>query len=222
MMWTRMDLKFMGRGAIRKNYGASVLVAFLEALTITLLASMEVNRQYGIELPFGIGISVSSGALLLEIFVGNLFELGAARFFVENQEYNAPASKILFGFQNGHYLNSVGILFLRDLKIVLWTFLFVLPGIVKSYEYRMIPYILAEQPDISSTDAFAISREMMNGQKFEAFCLDLSFLGWYLLNAFTCGLTGLLWTNPYRAATNAELYAVLRNNWIARQNGQGF
>ncbi|WP_242974739.1 DUF975 family protein [Blautia sp. An81] len=76
------------------------------------------------------------------------------------------------------------------------------------------PYILAEQPDISSTDAFAISKEMMMGQKLEAFGLDLSFLGWWIGSAFTCGLLGIFWALPYQAATNAELYGALRDDWI--------
>lgn len=104
------------------------------------------------------------------------------------------------------------------MKIVLWTFLFIIPGIVKTYEYRMVSYILADQPDISARDAFAISREMMRGQKVDAWILDVSFLGWWFAATFTCGLLGIFWTGPYVHATNAELYAVLRENWMRKQN----
>ena len=105
--------------------------------------------------------------------------------------------------------------------LLLWTLLLIVPGIVKSYEYRMVPYILAEQPDISSSDAFAISKEMMQGQKFEAFILDLSFIGWWLGSAITCGLLGIFWTAPYQAATNAELYGNLREDWMKKHSGTG-
>ena len=85
---------------------------------------------------------------------------------------------ILDGFRSGHYGNIVLTMFLRDLYIVLWTLLFIVPGIVKSYEYMMVPYILAENPGMDQKEVFQISREMMNGQKWNAFVLDLSFIGW--------------------------------------------
>ena len=150
-----------------------------------------------------------------------VLELGIYRFFVENRDYSAGIGKVLFGFQCGHYGNVVWIMFLRDLYTYLWTLLLIVPGIVKRYEYRMVPYILAEQPDISSSDAFGISREMMRGQKFDAFVMDLSFLGWWLGSVFTAGLLGIFWTVPYQAAANAELYGFLRNRWIEEHAGPG-
>ena len=113
------------------------------------------------------------------------------------------------------YMNVVGIMFLRDLFTFLWTLVFIIPGIVKSYEYRMIPYILAENPTISRQRAFELSREMTMGHKWDMFVLDLSFLLWYLGGALLCGI-GTLFVNPYPAATEAELYAVLRNNVLSQ------
>lgn len=72
--------------------------------------------------------------------------------------------------------------------------------------------------DLAAQDAFAISRDMMMGQKMEAFILDVSFIGWWIASAFTCGLAGIFWTLPYVHAANAELYVVLRDNWMQRQN----
>ena len=66
-----------------------------------------------------------------------------------------------------------------------------MPGIIKSYEYRMIPYILAENPSINWREAFRLSKAMMDGQKWNTFVLDLSFIGWDLLSAVTGGLLGL-------------------------------
>lgn len=75
----------------------------------------------------------------------------------------------------------------------------------------MIPYVLAENPKINRKEAFRISKEMMKGSKWKAFILDLSFLGWDLLSVLTYGLLSILFVNPYNAATNAELYYVLKN-----------
>lgn len=71
----------------------------------------------------------------------------------------------------------------------------------------MVPYILAENPGMDQKEAFAISKRMMDGEKFDAFVLQLSFIGWYLLAAITCGLVGIFYVNPYVEATMAELYA---------------
>lgn len=82
------------------------------------------------------------------------------------------------------------------------------------YEYRMIPYILAENPKIKRKKAFKLSKEMMKHNKWRAFVLDLSFIGWEIASIFTFGMINLLYANPYRAATSTELYVVLRNKAI--------
>ena len=107
-------------------------------------------------------------------------------------------------------------MFLLNLKILLWSFLFIIPGIIKSYEYYMVPYILSENPKISSKRAFEISKEMTDREKFDIFWLSLSFFGWYLLGSLTCGI-GNLFVEPYIQATFAELYQVEREK--AHSNG---
>ena len=95
--------------------------------------------------------------------------------------------------------------------------LFIIPGIVKSYEYMMIPYLLAEHPEMTRQEAFAESKQMMDGEKMEAFIMDLSFLGWYLLSAVTCGLLAIFYVNPYVQASFAEMYTF--NKQKAYQDG---
>ena len=101
-------------------------------------------------------------------------------------------------------------MFRRDISIALWSMLFVIPGIVKSYEYRMIPYLLAEHPEMTWKDAFAESKEMMTGNKWKAFVLDLSFIGWQLLSILTLGLLSVFYVNPYKFSTNAALYEAIK------------
>ena len=83
-------------------------------------------------------------------------------------------------------------------------------GIVKAYEYMMVPYILAENPDMSREEVFALSKQMMKGNKWDAFVLDLSFIGWMILGALTLNIVNVLYTNPYRYLTSAELYHTLK------------
>ena len=109
-----------------------------------------------------------------------------------------------------NYANGIITMLLRTVFTALWTLLLIIPGIIKSYEYRMIPYILAENPDLEWREVFSISRRMMDGEKWNAFILDLSFLGWAFLSAITLGLVGIFYVNPYKGLTDAALYMALR------------
>lgn len=223
MYWNRAGVKADGKEKFRRNYGNCVLVSLI--LSLISGTGITANLERWIEdMTFALWFVVlAAAAIWVKILVFSVLEMGGCRFYVENRDYQAGVSKLLFGFQCGHYGNVVLTMFLRDLFIFLWTLLLIIPGIVKSYEYRMVPYILAEQPDISSSDAFVISKEMMRGQKLEAFALDLSFLGWWIGTAFTCGLLGIFWALPYQAATNAELYGTLRDDWIRNRSvGEGW
>ena len=104
-------------------------------------------------------------------------------------------------------------MFLRGLYTFLWTLLLLIPGIIKSYAYRMVPYILSDNPKMGADNAITLSRKMMDGNKFELFVLELSFLGWYLLGLLALGV-GILFVNPYYNATEAQLYLVLREKAI--------
>lgn len=151
-------------------------------------------------------------SLLLSAFVFNPFEVGGCYFFLDNAVSNAAGvGDIIAGFKS-NYKGTVLTMFLRNLYIGLWSLLFVIPGIIKAYEYRMIPYILADHPEMNHKEVFALSKEMMDGEKWNAFVLDLSFYGWAILSAFTCGILSIFFLNPYIHATNAELYLALKRN----------
>ncbi|MGI6003007.1 MAG: DUF975 family protein [Lachnospiraceae bacterium] len=169
--------------------------------------------------------------LLLTIFVFNVLEIGGDRFFVGNaraadrqQTDGGPSlGEISYAFRSGNYGTMALGMFMRKLFIMLWSMLFVIPGIIKSYEYRMVPYIMAEHPEISWQEAFRRSREMMYGSKWDAFVLDLSFIGWQLLSFFSFGIIGILYSNPYYYATCAELYRALSGeNTNAYGGGNGW
>lgn len=145
----------------------------------------------------------------IHAFLFNPLEAGTARFFVRNLNDKAEIRELAYCYDHG-YLNVVKTVFLRDLYIVLWGLLFIIPGIIKSYEYRMVNYILAENPEMNTKEVFTMSRDMMRGNKWRSFVLDLSFLGWRLLSLITIGLAGIFYVFPYRNMTNAALYEFLR------------
>ena len=147
-------------------------------------------------------------ALVITAFISNPVEVGSSKFFLKTLEEPAQVKEVAFAFDNS-YKNIVKVMFFRTLYIMLWSLLFVIPGIIKSYEYRMIPYLMAENPNLSKEQAFALSKQMMMGQKWSAFVLDLSFIGWHILSAFTFGILEIFYVAPYIHGTNAALYEEL-------------
>lgn len=151
-------------------------------------------------------------ATVFKIFVGNPVCVGGKRFFMESRSVmrSAGVGKIFYAFGSGNYINVIKTMFMRDLFVFLWTLLLIVPGIIKAYQYYMVPYILSENPDMNYKEALQLSKEMMDGNKWATFVLEWSFFGWLLLGALLCGI-GVLFVTPYVEATYAELYAVLRN-----------
>lgn len=149
-------------------------------------------------------------AFLLDIFVFNMVEIGGCRFFINNAQRQGNARDLLYAFDQRHsYLNMVKVQLYRQVSIILWTCLFIVPGLIKSYEYYMVPYLLAENPDLSRKEALALSKQMMQGHKMDIFVLELSFIGWMVLSSLTLGLVGYFFVNPYIHATKAEAYLAL-------------
>ena len=96
-----------------------------------------------------------------------------------------------------------------NLKILLWLFLFIVPGFIKAYEYSMIPYLLAENPNITTDEAFSLSKQMTTGQKMDLFVLDLSFLGWIILGLLCFGI-GVLFVKRYAVAAFTDESLILK------------
>ncbi|ROR23626.1 putative membrane protein [Mobilisporobacter senegalensis] len=175
----------------------------------------EITTMFVTFLPFIIGfiILVIIIAIVFATFVSGPIEAGKNYFFMHSRENGAQFTTMFANFRKGRYMNTVTVMFFRGLYTFLWTLLLIIPGIIKSYEYCMIPYIMAENPDIDKNRAFELSKYMTDGDKFNIFVLQLSFIGWYLLGAIPCGI-GILFVQPYFEATMAELYAVKREEAI--------
>jgi len=164
-------------------------------------------------LGFGFFVILAFLLSLLLITLGFVLEVGQSRFFLDGFKGDVEISKLLSGFNRKEYFNIVKTQLLRRIYIILWTMLLVIPGIIKSIEYSFIPYILAENNNLSASEAIAKSKSLTYGHKLDMFFLNISFFGWYLLNTFTFGLASYF-IEPYVVATNARLYEILANNHL--------
>lgn len=218
-MWTRKDIKSRGKAAFLNNYWKCVIVAFILSLLVSGLSSRSVNVKdaetvftnisASFQLFVGVALLGSLIGILISIFVFNVIEVGGKRFFLNNREGQAQLDTLGYGFRS-NYKNIVLVMFMRQLFIVLWTLLFIIPGIVKAYQYRLVPYLLAENPDLEWHQALDLSKAIMNGQKMNTFIYDLSFILWYLGSAITLGLLGVFFVSPYVNASDTELYVALK------------
>jgi len=238
-MWTSAELKERAKVALRgtywKAFAISLIVTFVSGgVGSGFSAFQEFNgfdevgtRDFHISKTgdmalmlgvFAIVIGIVGIIMLIslgfKLFVGYPIIVGSKKYFIEAAESASEVEKAKFNllghaFKGPHYLDVIKSMFVKDLYVFLWTLLLIIPGIVKGYSYAMVPYILADNPNIGVKRSIELSREMTDGEKLDMFILDLSFIGWFILALIPCGL-GYYFLNPYYFSTHTELYRVLR------------
>lgn len=222
-MWTRQELKARAKHVLSSIY----LNAFFVSLVIALAGGSNggsssgggSSSQYTHIDPFHNWyyyitpvLIFGSFFLVYRIFLGYALEVGGRRYFIQSAQYLDNQKCIRFAFRSDIYTGIIGTMLYRGILIFLWSLLLIIPGIIKAYAYSMVPYILADDPNVRYQDAIRLSNDMTYGHKMEMFILDLSFIGWYLLGALALGV-GVLFVMPYENATKAELYLVLRRGF---------
>lgn len=152
-----------------------------------------------------VGASASTGIIIF--IIGGPLALGSV--IVSTKVVRGEQVKFEDYFKGFDNFGSALILYiLNNLLIFLWSLLFIVPGIIKSYSYAMSFYILRDNPTMSANDARKRSMEMMKGNKWRLFCLHFSFIGWNLLSVLTFGILSL-WVEPYYRTAQAEFYQSL-------------
>ena len=123
------------------------------------------------------------------------------------REENIDYERLFDGFSQ--YVRITLAELLKGIYVLLWLFLFIIPGFVKSYSYAMTEFILKDNPEISGEDAICLSMKMMQGHKMQLFLLDLSMIGWLILSFLTLGI-GFLFLVPYNYSAHAHFYEDLK------------
>ena len=194
------------------SFGSSMISSsqnIMNAVGMVDPEQMDSTMAIGALVVSGISLVICLIGMAISVFVGNAAEVGLANYYIKNTDSKPAFADAFYGFKV-KYGRNIGTLLLMGIKIALWSLLLVIPGIIKTYEYAMIPYILADDAEISSKEAFKKSKAMMNGNKWRLFKLNFSFIGWILLAIVTCGV-GTFFLVPYVAAANAEFYVELKN-----------
>ena len=158
-----------------------------------------------------------AGVLGFNFLIVNTYTVISARMFLEGRIYDKlPAQRFVFLLRVKRWMKVSLAMLKYTIYQALWT-LTVIGGVIKYYSYSQVPYILAENPDLTGREAITLSRRMMRGHKWELFLLDCSFIGWSILGACTFGLSEVFYSLPYQSASFCEYYVRLRGK--AKESG---
>lgn len=233
-MFSSKEFRSIARDKLRGKWGRSVLVTFLAALlganrissgtgsvsteavsegvssgmTVMESAAASLSEISGLNItvPVLTGVFVGAGVLAVVLFlVGAAVSLGHNKYYTDLILYNRADSVGVLFDRFDIFIKAVGLELFMNLFVMLWSLLFIIPGIVASYRYSLAPYLMAEHPEMGIREAVNMSKQLMSGHKCRLFSLNLSFIGWAILCIFTLGI-GNLWLNPYMAAAKAAFY----------------
>ena len=209
------DYRRIAREKLSGNWGISVGIALVASILGGLVsssgnASFLFNENLLVFMPPEIltllaAIGVTASLLsLAQFLISGVVQLGYVQFLLKQYKNGTGDFADLFS-QFNRFGQGFAQMFLRGLYIFLWSLLFVIPGIIKTYSYAMTPFIMAENPHMSASEAIAVSKVIMDGHKWELFCLEFSFIGWMFLSVLSCGI-GFLFLTPYMNAALAAFY----------------
>ena len=192
---------------VNLNIDASGAHANFEFAGQTIFSTGDgLNSEIGAFL-IGSAIYITIAAIVMAVVyfvLGSIISVGYARFNLDLVDRGEPGFETLFGYFSYWKTTAIARL-LQSVYVLLWSLLFVIPGVIATYSYAMTEFILAEHPELTASEAIARSKEMMSGNRWRLFCLHFSFIGWDILSSLTLGI-GNLWLRPYKQAANAAFY----------------
>lgn len=236
------DLRRTARFSLKGKWGVAVLAGFLASLLGATGSSIDIDYKTSenstqISNSSGQPIDVNSlseyidpelaativsvigiialFSTLIALLIGSVVEIGYSKFNIDLIDAHDSKVGTLFSFFS-IWGKAVWSRILRFIFTFLWALLLFIPGIIASYSYAMTSYILAEQPELSAREAITQSKNMMRGNRWRLFCLQMSFLGWAILCVFTLGI-GSLWLIPYTNAATAAFYREVSDSYLASE-----
>lgn len=199
---TCSNIRSWGRQALSGRWGMAVMgtLLLLALTTLPILIFVFLFEYKSLEYISNLYSMLVSGPLTLGYIT---FILAIFR-----RKGTSPI-EVFYGFER--FGKAFGLMIVMNFFILLWSLLFIIPGIIASFRYALSFYILADHPEMGILDIIRESKRLMYGNKWKLFCLELSFIGWIILGTLTAGI-GYLWVMPYMIATTAGFYEVANGN----------
>lgn len=213
---SRAEIKYKAKESLRGHWpmaiGAIVITGMLSGIVGTI--NTRLNAAY----KMGGSESLLVWSILMQVVlicVMSPLNMGILSFFLKLSRNQFVELGEIFTKFKTIWLKSIGLNLWITLKVLLWSLLLFIPGIIAAISYSMAFYIMAEDEQVGVNQAVEISKAMMQGYKMQYFVLQLSFIGWIILCAIPCGL-GYLWLAPYMQATEANFYNKVSANYRAK------
>lgn len=229
-----VDFRYIAREALRGRWGIAVIAGLIASLlgavgsggpelNIELndghlqaglsVAGQNIITTDGLHGHWGFFAGMTAYILIFAVvmgvvlfILGSVIEVGYAKFSLDLADRRSNAEiGTMFGYFN-FWKTAAAARLLRSVYILLWSLLFIIPGIMAAYSYSMTGYILAENPNMTASEAIERSKQMMYGNRWRLFCLQISFIGWSLLSSLLTFGIGDLWLTPYRQTAQAVFY----------------
>ncbi len=213
MGFDRIRIKENAKTHYQNNKWQNVLVILINVLIAGgVQVIVRVSNQEAFLMMF-----MSLVSIAVTILLTNIVAMGSATWFHRSIKTEGLKMEEMFWTFKEDYGGNVLMMFLISLYTALWSMLFVIPGIVKGYSYSLAIYIKSENPNIPASTAIELSKRMTNGHKMDLFVLDMSFIGWGILSAFTLNILGILYVIPYQYASKAFAYEEIKEEALANQ-----
>ncbi len=213
MGFDRIRIKENGKLHYQNNKWQNVLVILINTL---IVGGVQVVVNLSGD-NWVLAMFMSLVSIAVSLLVVNVITMGTMTWFHRAIKTEGLNMEEMFWPFKEDYGGNVLMMFLISLYTALWSMLFVVPGIVKGYSYSLAMYIKSENPNISASKAIELSTRMTNGHKMDLFVLDMSFIGWAILSAFTLNILGILYVIPYQYASKAFAYEEIKEEALANQ-----
>ncbi len=199
----RSELKRKAKESLKGKYG--------DAITLMII-SFGISFAAGLIIGFcGLDENITKFiSSIVSIIISGLIGFGIVSYFLKVSRNENVTYKELFSETN-MFWSYIGIALLVGLFTMLWSLLFIIPGIIAALSYSLVYCIKLDNPELDVKEVLTKSKQMMNGHKWEYFVLILSFLGWIILGIFTFGVL-YLWLIPYMQVTLCNFYNNLKKD----------
>ena len=214
------DLKLTAKNDLNGRWGTAIgamlLATYIPSMVVSIPSSI-FSFVYGLAMETGSYVMAGISYILMMVlaFVPTLLivaplMMGYIYFSLRIARHReANATMPYRAFTKGVYGRVTMGYFMMTVYICLWSLLFIIPGIIKSLSYAMLPYIMMDDPNKTWKEALEESKQMMNGHKWDLVKLGLSFFGWILLVCLTWGIL-IVYAGPYMQQAQANFYRALK------------
>ena len=231
MQYTASDFRTMAREVLKGKWTTAIVLTVLASVLGVATATLDVELKFESETGMVVNVLEQWSFTLLQpgrittilavlsviwaiilLIIGGAMTLGYYQFH-QNLARGEEAEVSTLFVHKDKLWHGFCINFWQLLYIFLWTICFIIPGIVAAYSYSMAHYIANDHPEMTARETIAASKEMMKGNRWRLFCLEISFIGWELLAALTLGI-GSFAVAPYMETAKASFYQDLLDNGL--------